>query len=287
MTAPAASIAAPAAPDAAAVMAQAAHENFPVASRLLPRAERADLLAVYGFARLVDDIGDEAAVGDRVALLDWVDEELELVYAGTPRHRLMRTLARTVHARGIPREPLSRLVAANRQDQVVSRYRDLGELLAYCHLSADPVGELVLYVFGRATPARIALSDRICSALQIVEHLQDVAEDRARGRVYLPQADLARFGCPESDLDAGRASEAFRAVMAYETAQARRLLREGAPLARVLPARAGFAVAAFVAGGRAALDALERAGFDVLAARPRPTKAQGARALLRTVAEVA
>lgn len=282
---PVADAVAPPAP--AAVMAQAGQENFPVASRLLPRAQRDDLLAVYGYARLVDDVGDEAA-GDRLALLDWVDGELDAVYAGRePEHPLMRTLAQTVRSRAIPRDPLQRLVAANRQDQAVSRYEDFAALLGYCRLSAAPVGELVLHVFGLATPDRIALSDRICAALQVTEHLQDVAEDLAAGRVYLPQADLAACGCTEDDLRAAAPSDALRRVMTLEAGRARGLLRAGAPLARRLPPRPRVAICAFVAGGLAALDALERAGWDVLGRRPRPSKARVALWTARVLAATA
>jgi squalene synthase HpnC len=283
MTTPPAS----AAPAAAAVMAQAGEENFPVASRVLPAAERADLLAVYGYARLVDDIGDEAA-GDRGALLDEVEADLARIYAGSsPEHPLLRRVAATIHARAIPRDPFQRLIEANRQDQVVATYADLAALAGYCHLSANPVGEIVLHVFGAATPERIAWSDAICTALQLAEHLQDVAEDRRAGRVYLPQRDLERFGCPVGDLDAPSASPALRAVMAYEVGVARRMLTAGSPLLRTLPPRAALAVAAFVAGGRAALDAVERVGYDVLAHRAKAGRAGLAWSLARTLAGVA
>jgi phytoene/squalene synthetase len=144
--------------------------------------------------------------------------------------------------------------------------------MAYCRLSAAPVGELVLYAFGLASEERIALSDRVCAGLQITEHLQDVGEDRARGRVYLPQDDLERAGCGDDDLLAPRVGPALRSVLALETARARELLDAGIPLVRGLPGRARLAVAAFVAGGRAALDALERDDFDVLGGRPRPPR---------------
>jgi squalene synthase HpnC len=274
----------PGAPSAAAVLAQARHENFPVASRVLPAADRGHLMAIYGFARLVDDVGDEAP-GDRAALLDWVDRELDEAFAGEPAHPLMRALARTVRERRLPREPFDRLVAANRRDQEQTRYRDLDELLDYCRLSAAPVGELVLHVFGRATPELVERSDRVCAGLQIVEHLQDVAEDRRRGRIYLPQADLRRCGCPEADLDAPVASTALRGVIAIQAGAARRLLAAGAELVRALPARPALAVAAFTGGGRAALDAIERARWDVLSGHPRPSKATVALAVARVLRE--
>src|SRR5947209_7040988 len=274
-------------PAAAAVMSKAAHENFPVASRVLPRRQRAHLLALYGFARLVDDIGDEAP-GDRVALLDWLDLEVDRIYdddqPGEPENLLLRRLAHTVRECDIPPAPLRALIAANRQDQEVHSYQSVDDLLAYCELSANPVGRLVLHVFDAATPDRLSLSDSVCSGLQLVEHWQDVAEDLGRGRVYIPAEDLDRFGCTVDDLAAPVAGEAVRRLMAFEVARARRLLDEGAPLVRTLKGRPKLAVAAFVAGGRAALDAIARAGYDVLARSPRPSRLQRAAALARTIA---
>src|SRR5262245_39244493 len=186
--------------DPEALLAKAAHENFPVALRLLPRSVRRHLMAIYGFARLVDDIGDEAS-GNRLAQLDAIDADIDRIYRGeSPRHPLLAEIAVTVRRFNIPPEPLRRLVRANRQDQTVRRYRDLAGLVGYCELSANPVGHLVLYVFGSATPERLELSDSICTGLQLVEHWQDVAEDLARDRIYLPQEDMARFGVDEQDL---------------------------------------------------------------------------------------
>jgi squalene synthase HpnC len=273
-------------PDAAAVMSKSRLENFRVASPVLPHALRADLYALYGFARLVDDIGDEAQ-GDRLAMLDWLDSELDALYAGRPRHELIQRLLPTVRAHAIPPEPFRRLIEANRRDQEVSRYRTFDELLAYCRLSADPVGHLVLYVFDSATPERVALSDRVCSGLQIVEHLQDVAEDLGRGRVYLPLEDMERYGCTVEDLSKRPTPEGVRRVVAFESLRARRLLDEGAPLARRLPWRAGLAVAGFVAGGRAALGAIERRDHDVLAGAPRASQARRLSAFVSTLLSLA
>src|SRR6185437_8951793 len=194
--------AAPTAPSASEVMARAEGENFPVASRMLPRRVRAHMLAVYGFARLVDELGDSAS-GDRLAALDWLAQELERAYDGTAEHPLMRRLAVTVRECSLPREPFQRLIEANRVDQRVKRYESWEQLRGYCALSADPVGEIVLGVFGAATPERIALSDSICTALQLAEHCQDVAEDFIAGRVYLPLEDLERFGCSVEQIAAG------------------------------------------------------------------------------------
>jgi squalene synthase HpnC len=264
-------------------MAKASRENFPVASRLLPRGEREHLLALYGFARLVDDVGDEAP-GDRLALLDWLDDEVARVYDGEPEHPLMRRLSATVQACDIPPQPLRALIAANRQDQSVHEYETCEQLLGYCELSANPVGHLVLHVFDAATPERMRLSDAVCSGLQLTEHWQDVAEDFSRGRVYIPAEDMRRFDCDRDDLGSPVASDAFRRLMAFEVARAHRLLDEGAPLIRTLRGRPAFAVAAFVAGGRSALHAIARADFDVLGATPRPARRHRAAALARTLA---
>jgi squalene synthase HpnC len=272
------------APEARAVMAQAATENFPVASRLLPRAQREHLLAIYGFARLVDDAGDESP-GDRLALLDWLDADVDRLFGGRrPEHPIVQALTPTVERCGLADGPFRRLIEANRRDQRQHRYRTFDELLDYCQLSAAPVGELVLGVFGAATPERIELSDRICGGLQVTEHLQDVAEDRARGRVYLPLEDMERFGCREEDLAARAPSPPFRSLMAFEVERARGLLASGAPLMRTLPLRPRLTVAAFVAGGRAALRALERADYDVLGRHPRPSRPAFAVELARTAA---
>jgi squalene synthase HpnC len=260
------------APTAAAVLEQARHENFPVASLLFPAPLRPHLVAVYGFARLVDDLGDEAG-GDRLALLDWLSGELDLVYGGgEPSHPLMRRLARTVRALGLPREPFDRLVAANRWDQVVDRYATFEELARYCALSANPVGELVLRICGAATPERVALSDAVCTGLQLVEFWQDLGEDAARGRVYLPLEDLERFGYTVGDLLAGRADQRFRRLMRFEAQRTRDLLERGRPLARSLPGRMGLAVRTFTAGGLAALADLEARGFDTLRRNASPSR---------------
>jgi len=277
-------------PTAGAVVARAGAENFPVVSRLLPRRERSHLLALYGFARLVDELGD-TIVGDRLAALDWLEAELDLAFAGRASHPLMVRLQPSLRECALPREPFARLIEANRVDQRVSRYETWEQLRGYCALSANPVGELVLHVFGLATPTRIALSDSICTALQLTEHCQDVAEDFVSGRVYLPAQDMARFGCTTADLGsagngrAGHGSEPLRAVLAFEVARARELLADGTPLIDELRGRPRLAVAAFVAGGRAALGAIERARYEVLAGAPRAGSGRRALALASLLAE--
>ena len=242
------------------VLPQSGRENFTVASAILGRRRARHLMAIYGFARLVDDVGDEAP-GDRRALLDVVALELRRAFAApgfeAPQHPLMQSLAVTVGECSLPIGPFERLIEANRMDQVVTRYDTFAQLLDYCQLSAAPVGELVLCVFGAATPDRVALSDRVCAGLQVVEHLQDVAEDHARGRVYMPREDLERFGCTDADLSGERPSASLRALIAFEATRARALLSSGAPLARSLQLAPRLAVAGFAAGGARALERLE------------------------------
>jgi squalene synthase HpnC len=266
-------------PDESAVLSLAAHENFSVASLLLGRKARRHLLAIYGFARLADQLGDEVE-GDRLAHLDVLEQELERCFDGEPRHPLMRRLAPTVRSLALPREPFLRLIEANRRDQETVAYRTFDELVGYCELSANPVGELVLHVFGAATPERIALSDRVCTGLQLVEHWQDVAEDARRSRVYLPGEDLERFGVVRGDLVGERAGKPLRELLAFEVARAHALLDEGAPLVGTLRGRARLAVAGYVAGGRANADAIIAARFDVLAG---PPKASGSSRLRETL----
>jgi squalene synthase HpnC len=239
-------------PGEAAVLDRAATENFSVASLVLGRETRDHLLAVYGFARLVDQLGDDVA-GDRLAHLDWLEQEVDRVYRSEePEHPLMRRLVPTVRACSLPRGPFVRLIDANRRDQRQPVYATFDELVDYCDLSANPVGELVLYVFGAATPARIAQSDAVCTALQLLEHWQDVHEDYGNGRIYLPAEDLERFGVAAGAFE----GDAYERLMAFEIERARKLLDDGAPLVGTLRGRARIAVAGYVGGGRANLAAL-------------------------------
>ncbi|MEW2625383.1 squalene synthase HpnC [Streptomyces sp. NPDC048106] len=273
-----------------ATLDKAASENFPVAPFFLPREWRDDLMAVYGFARLVDDIGDgdlapggadaellgvpAAEAGDRLLLLDAFEADLRRVFDATPRHPLLRRLQPVVRRRALTPEPFLGLIAANRQDQLVTRYETYDDLLAYCELSANPVGRLVLAVTGTQTPERTRLSDAICTALQIVEHLQDVAEDLGRDRIYLPAEDMRRFHVTETDLSAKTAGASARALIAYEAQRARDLLNEGSPLVGSVHGRLKLLLAGFVAGGRAAIHAIAAAEYDVLPGPPKPGKVQ-------------
>lgn len=266
-------------PTRAEVMPKAGTENFTVASLLLPPSQRRALLGIYGFARLVDDAGDEAP-GNRVALLDWIEDDVTRMFAGEPIHPLLRRLAPAAREYDFPKRPFLRLIAANRQDQEVSRYETYDQLAAYCDLSANPVGELVLHVFRAATPERIRRSDAVCTGLQLAEHWQDVGEDFQRGRIYLPLEDMARFGVDGDDLSGTQPGDALKELLAFEVERARRLLAHGVELVQSLSGLGKVAVAGYVGGGRAALDAIEQSGYDVLRTAP---KAGGRARLAATV----
>jgi squalene synthase HpnC len=295
---------------------RAAGENFPVALRVLPTSRRQYLMAVYGFARTADDIGDRAAPEQRDRLLDELEADLRRLYArregardqgensgpddgagrragaaadpdddgAEPCSRVVRALGPAVADCGIPMQPFLDLIQANRQDQVVSRYQTFEDLVGYCRLSANPVGRIVLHVFGSFSPRRAELSDSVCTALQLAEHWQDVAEDLRAGRIYLPAQDMDRFGCTEQDLAQASAPPQVRALVAFETGRAMALLDAGAPLIGMLRGAARAAVAGYVAGGRAALAAIAAADHDVLRATPRPRKPYLAAQLVRAYA---
>jgi squalene synthase HpnC len=267
---------------------RATQENFPVALRLLPARYRQHLMAVYGYARTVDDVGDKAPEADRTRLLAELEEDLSRLYAGLgpgtgagpPVIPAVRELEPTIRAFGIPMTPFHDLIRANQQDQVVSRYPVYADLDGYCQLSANPVGRIVLYVFGGFTERRAELSDQVCTALQLAEHWQDVAEDYRAGRIYLPLEDLDGYGVAADDLGAAVTSPQVRALMAFEVSRARELMAAGAPLIGTLRGFARAAVAGYVAGGRAALAAIEAAEYDVLRVTPVPGRG-------RTAAELA
>ena len=267
-------------PAPAAVMIRAGTENFPVASRLLGRRLRRHLLAIYGFARLVDQLGDELP-GDRPAALDWLEQELDRAFAGSARHPLLAALEPTLHECALPRAPFVALIDANRMDQRVTRYATWEQLRGYCELSANPVGRLVLGVLGLATPERTVLSDDVCTALQLVEHMQDVGEDAAAGRIYMPADEMERCGCVEGDLRAARTSRALRDVLAIQGRRADDLLARGSRLVSMVEGRPRLAIAAFVAGGRTALRSMRRADYEVLAGRPRPRRGEMLMTMLR------
>lgn len=270
--------------DLDSIMSQRGSENFPVVLRVLPARPRSHLLAIYGFARLVDDIGDEYE-GDRLAALDWIEAELHRARDGEAVHPVMVALTPLLADLGVDNGPFLALIEANRLDQRKHRYQTQAELAEYCTLSANPVGQLVLAVFGAATPERIAHSDSVCTGLQLVEHLQDIGEDyNQKGRIYFPADELARFGVDEHDLAAPRAPEPLRRLVAHQSDTARGLLRRGQPLVASLSGWAKVTVAGYAAGGLAALDAIAGADYDVLAKLRTPTKARTAAHVARLVA---
>ncbi|HKG44984.1 MAG TPA: squalene synthase HpnC [Gaiellaceae bacterium] len=261
---------------ASSVAARARTENFPVASLLFPRSLRPHLRAIYGFARLVDILGDEYD-GDRRSALDELETELDACYEREPTWEVMRELQPTIRECSLPREPFLRLIEANRIDQRVAEYATWADLEHYCVHSADPVGRLVLDVVGRTDDEAVALSDDVCTGLQLVNFLQDVPRDLALGRVYLPAEDRARFGVTALD----RPSPELRLLLEFEASRAGGLLASGEQLARLLGGRLGRAVGLFARGGLAALEALERADWDIFNRRPRPSRARLALAAIR------
>jgi len=269
---------------------RAGGENFPVALRLLPPVLRRRLRAVYAFARLVDDIGDELPAQGRAlevpAALDAVRADLGRIFAGLPpRLPALASLPEAVRACALPRAPFEALIRANLQDQVLHDYASREMLLAYCALSANPVGELVLAVTGSPRTAPVtARSDDVCTALQLLEHWQDVREDAARGRIYLPREDRDRHGVRPEDLRGPVATAAVRALLADETAWALDLLRRGSELVAALSGAARVAVSGYVAGGWCTAAALSRAGFDPLPAPPRPRRTEILRVAARLYA---
>jgi squalene synthase HpnC len=269
-------------------VSQASEENFPVALRFLPQRYRQHLLGVYAYARTVDDAGDLAPPAERPQLLAGLTEDVRRLYGegdgAEPSSGAVRGLASTVADCAIPMQPFLDLIAANEQDQVVSRYETFGDLESYCRLSANPVGRIVLHIFGSYTADRARLSDLICTGLQLAEHWQDVAEDARAGRIYLPAEDMREFGCAEDDLLRGQAPARLRALIEFEVRRAGELLSAGAPLIRGLRPLPRAAIAGYVAGGRAALAAIARADYDVLAATPRPGKGRTAAELARAIA---
>lgn len=270
-------------------------ENFPVALRLLPERYRTPLRHLYDVARTIDDLGDRApwTPEDRIAALQAFRADLSMIWHGvTPhpevavaeaeqpllapdgplrtswREGVLRNLAGTVRSCALPEQPFLDLIEANLRDQTKTAYATYDELLDYCQLSANPVGRLVLDIFGVRTPERTRLSDLVCTALQIIEHCQDVAEDHRAGRRYLPQDDLDRFGVGPADFEAATASPALRQLVRFEAERAEALLVEGAALLNHLTGWARLAIAGYVAGGRAAVIALRRADWAVLPQHP-------------------
>lgn len=247
------------------------YENFPVASILLPSRLRAPVEAVYAFARSADDIADEgdATADQRLAALLEYEAQLDRIACGVrPDGALFARLAEMVSAHALPLQPLRDLLSAFRQDVVTVRYPDHDTLLDYCRRSANPVGALMLHLYGVQDAGSLRQSDAVCSALQLTNFWQDVGVDRDKGRIYLPQDDLARFGVSEAQIADRQCDERWRALMRFEIDRTRALMRSGAPLALRLPGRVGWELRLVIQGGLRILERIEQADYDVFRRRP-------------------
>lgn len=251
------------------------YENFPVASRLIPARERRAVIAIYRFARGADDLADEGDVPPqaRLAALARYRRAIDAIAAGERDPILAEApfaeLEHAVREHDLPTAPFADLLSAFAQDVTTHRYADFAALRDYSRRSADPVGRLLLALYRRASADNLALSDAICTGLQLANFWQDVAVDWAKGRVYLPQDDLARHGVAEAQIAEGRCDDRWRALMHFECSRARELLARGRPLAARLPWRMGLELRAVVAGGLAILDRIDAAGGDVFRRRPK------------------
>ncbi len=248
------------------------YENFPVASLLLPRRIRRPVAAVYAFARTADDLADEGELTapERIAALDALGAALDRAVAGEPTtDPMLIATADAIHRHRLPVQLFHDLLTAFRQDATTRRYADFNEVRAYCRCSADPVGRLLLHLFEEASAENLRLSDRICSALQLINFLQDIAQDlEENDRIYLPQDEMARFGVSELDLAERRVTQPLRKLLAFQIERTRTMMLEGAPLGRRLPGRFGLEIRLIVEGGLAILDRLETDLADPFA-RPR------------------
>ena len=254
-------------------LAETHYENFHVASWFLPEALRPHFHSIYAYCRVSDDLGDEVGSTEAaLALLDLWGRELDACYEGRVRHPVFVALAETIRACGIPKEPFADLLTAFRQDQTVTRYANMNEVLGYCRYSANPVGRLVLYACGEASEEKFALSDATCSALQLANFWQDVRVDWGKGRVYLPQDHMQQFGVSDETIGMGVATDGFRALMRYEVDYARSLFEQGLPLVSMVNRDLAIDLDLFSRGGLEILRAIERRNFDVLSARPAISK---------------
>jgi squalene synthase HpnC len=262
-------------------LAERHYENFTVASRFLPRELRQHVCNVYAYCRWADDLGDETGDPQRsLALLDWWETLLRQCYNGRATHPVFVALSETIQQFNIPAEPFADLLTAFRQDQRVTRYETIAELLDYCRYSANPVGRMVLYLGQCHTPERAMLSDSICTGLQLANFWQDVARDWDIGRVYLPQADCRQFGYDESCFARRECNDAFRRLLAVRVEDAERRLRAGSPLALQMPKGLRLPVALFAAGGLATLEAIRRQRFDVWTHRPTVSRSDKLRLMI-------
>ena len=254
-------------------LARSHYENFSVATWFLPERLRQHFFNIYAYCRISDDLGDE--VGDPRASLEMLDQwqaELDACYAGNPRHPVFVALQETVRQFDIPKQPFDDLLKAFRQDQTITRYETFDDLLGYCRYSANPVGHLVLYLCGYRDAERQALSDFTCTALQLANFWQDVSDDYAKGRIYLPLEDLRRYQVSEDDISAARNTPAFCEMMRFEVERARQWFQQGLPLAGKVDRELAVDIELFSRGGQEILNAIERQGYAVLGRRPAISK---------------
>jgi squalene synthase HpnC len=250
-------------------LAKTHYENFSVATWFLPAKLRQHFYNVYSYCRISDDLGDEVGNPQQsLELLDQWEAELNACYAGSPRHPVFVALAETVKQCNIPKHEFSDLLIAFRQDQTVTRFESLDDVLAYCRYSANPVGHLVLYLCGYGDAKRQQLSDYTCTALQLANFWQDVVVDYGKGRIYLPLEDLRRFGVTGEDIDQRRATPQFLEMMKFEVERAREWFARGLPLVKMVNRELAIDLDLFSRGGLEILNAIERQGFDVLRQRP-------------------
>ncbi len=249
-------------------LARSHYENFTVLSRLAPREMQRHLAAVYAYCRTVDDLGDEAP-GDRLALLDRFESELDAAFASRARHPVLVALQSTIARFDMPREPFARLIEANRIDQRGATFSTFEELLGYCEHSANPVGHLVLMLYGHRDDERFALSDATCTALQLANFWQDLRRDAAAGRIYLPADEMSDFGVSRVDLAvAERASVNLKDLMRFQVDRARSYFRTGLPLLDRVRGHLRVDLALFSLGGLAILRKIEQLDYDTLSRRP-------------------
>ena len=261
------------------------YENFHVASWFLPKALRPHFHAIYAYCRVSDDLGDETGSREQsLALLDMWNQELDACYRGETRHPVFVALAETIRECNIPKQPFADLLIAFKQDQTVTRFETMDEVLHYCRYSANPVGHLVLYVCGYRDEERFRLSDYTCSALQLANFWQDVRGDYAdRDRVYFPQDDMRRFGVTEAMIADGQFTPGFRELMRYEVGYAREIFAKGLPLIGMVDRDLALDLDLFSRGGIEILNAIEEQNYDVLRARPAISKTRKAALLLRAL----
>jgi squalene synthase HpnC len=252
----------------------------------LPRKQRAYISAIYAFARTADDFADEGTwkPEDRLRRLDEWEEKLEGCFAGQAEDPVFIALAETVSQMRIPRQPLADLLAAFRMDVLQNRFATYNDLLYYCQHSANPVGQLVLYVFGCATTRNIGLSDNICTALQLANFWQDISIDRKKGRLYIPLEDLDRFGYTEADLDRDMVDDRFRELMRFEVNRTKELFAGGKPLLNEVAGTLGFELKLTWDGGMTILRKIEMQGYNVLEKRPKISTVDKALIVLRAIA---